>query len=90
MKTVWKYPLIIDGTFVITMPKGSEVLTVQIQDGVPCLWALVDPSQPKEARHFALTGTGHARDDLDEAVHVGTFQMRGGDLVFHVFDLMPT
>jgi hypothetical protein len=90
MSTVWKYPLPDDwrDTFDLDMPAGAQVLAVQVQHGHPCIWALVDPSASLETRLFRIAGTGHP---ITEALgrHVGTFQMLGGDVVFHVFEVQP-
>jgi hypothetical protein len=60
---------------------------VQTQHGQPCLWALVDDARPFVAHNFVLCGTGHNCDDLriNAASFVGSFQMNGGGLVFHLF-----
>jgi hypothetical protein len=85
-KTIWKYDLEPDGS-VIEMPQGAKPLSVQMQGDGPCLWALVDPEAAKESRRFHVAGTGHPLpDNLGD--HLGTFQMNGGALVFHVFELL--
>jgi len=52
---------------------------------MPQLWAYVDPTEPRVTRKFRIIGTGHpiATDPGD---YIGTFQMGGGALVFHVFE----
>ena len=42
MKTIWKYPLRIRDWVRLEMPRGAEILCVQVQGLTPCLWALVD------------------------------------------------
>ncbi len=79
------------------MPKFSKVLDVQTQGtdanagySTPIyIWALVDTEMPKVSRKFRVYGTGHPVLDIeqDSAVHVGTVQLHGGTLMFHVFDL---
>ena len=84
MKTIWKYPL--EPGAVVQMPAGAEVLCVQEQGGRACLWALVAPCARVESRTFAIYGTGHPLSDrLGD--YVGTFQLDGGGLVFHVFEI---
>ena len=70
------------------MPKGAEILTVQSQHDVPQLWALVDPTQPTEERCIEIFGTGHPiRYDMGvERKYIGTFQVDGGQYVFHAFE----
>ncbi|MRM93757.1 hypothetical protein D1Z98_01870 [Riemerella anatipestifer] len=47
-KVIYKYNLQVEGTQIISMPKGAEVLSVQAQHGKPCLWALVSPETEEE------------------------------------------
>ena len=88
MKTVWKYPLEVEDEQIIEMPANAHILTVQTQQGRPCLWALVDPTRPFEPRRILIAGTGHERKDLDDVGvgYIGTFQVMGGGLIFHVFE----
>jgi len=88
MKTIWKYPLETNDTLDILMPKNSKILTVQMQNGIPCLWVLVDDSKENERRTFALHGTGHEVNHTDIKKYIGTFQMMKGTLVVHVFEIL--
>lgn len=85
--TIYKYPLRVDDQQAITLPAGSRVLTVQAQNEAPCIWALVNPELDALERHdFRTLGTGHPFPDAAEwPTYLGTYQLRGGDLVFHVF-----
>lgn len=85
-RTVWKYPVPVDDVFDLDLPQGSEVLHVAEQGAQLCLWALVAPARPAEHRRFRLSGTGHP---IVEPVrrHVGSVLLRGGSLVFHLFEL---
>lgn len=83
MLSIYKYPLRIDDEISLVMPVGAELLTTQIQSDIPCLWAKVDTRAPMVRRIFRWRGTGHPADGLGE--YVGTVQMHGGGLVFHLF-----
>lgn len=83
---VWKFPIEAVDAFGIDMPIGAEILSVQTQHGQPHLWALVDTMLPNERRLFRLFGTGHSIDDSGELKYVGSFQLSGGALVFHLFE----
>ena len=86
MKTIWKFILPpIDDFLEIQMPIGAQILTVQTQQGHPCIWALVEPNNSKEHRRFRLAGTGHPMEFSEAMDYVGTFQIRQGTLVFHLF-----
>jgi len=83
--TIWKFEFGIDDKVLIGMPDGAQPLHAGLQGGVPCLWAIVDPTRPKALHEFAVRGTGHDATGLSQGRHIGTFQMARGALVFHVF-----
>jgi len=85
MKTIWKFQFEVDDNIEIEMPMGAEILTVGIQHGIPCLWALVDTEKDKIKRKFELYGTGHPVSERHKK-YIGTFQTREGYLVFHLFE----
>ncbi len=84
-KTIWKYPAG-PGRWTHLMPAGAEILSVQVQRKDVQMWVLVDARKPNEAREFVAYGTGHPMPD-DPGKFVGTFQIEGGDLIFHLFDV---
>jgi hypothetical protein len=84
--TVWKFDLRDDAENAIEMPRGAQVLSVQVQRGQPRLWALVDPTAPKVRRRFWICGTGTYANTDGLGTFVDTIQLEGGALVFHVFD----
>ena len=98
MLKIWKFPIPVQDEIQIEMPKGAKVLTVQIQVMDPaalkvgetieqvCLWALVNPEAEKEIRQFRMVGTGHSIMHAEKLTYIGTFQMQGGALVFHLFE----
>lgn len=95
MKTIWKKQLQVTNIQTIVLPVGSQILTMQVQHGVPYLWALVSPpetpvggKEPIPAKNEEITiytyDTGHPCPQ-DKADYIGTYQVMFGDLVFHVF-----
>ena len=87
-RTIWKYDVAITDTFALEMPAGAQLLDVQVQhEGGAQLWALVNPTQPTNMRVFRLVGTGHSVPD-ERLQYVGTFQLHGGALVFHLFEVI--
>ena len=86
MRTIWKYPFDTTEEFMLEMPSGAQVLTVQVQGGQPCIWALVDPSASLAPRQFLVHGTGHPVTFPHSLVYIGTYQLMGGVIVFHVFE----
>ena len=85
MSTIYKYP-IQPGLTVLELPRGAQVLTVQMQGDRPFLWARLDTRQPLERRTFEVFGTGDGMPDDPRLMYVATFQMDGGALVWHVFE----
>lgn len=82
--TIWKFQ--VQPHEPISMPVGAKILCVQLQHGEPMMWALVDENAPKKAKQFHIFGTGF---DVPQDIvlnYVGTFQVVGGSLVFHVFE----
>jgi hypothetical protein len=68
------------------MPKGYQILSVEMQNGIICLWALVDPEQPLEVRDIRIAGTGDAIKET-EIVFIGTVLLHGGSRVYHIFEV---
>lgn len=90
-KTVWKYEVRATDTFSVEMPEGAEILAVQTCQGAfgfdeANMWALVDPSRPRERRTFRVYGTGHPIPFPESLRYIDTFQVRSGVLVFHLFE----
>jgi hypothetical protein len=87
---VWKFPLKVVDTQEVVIPFGAHILTVQAQEGVPCLWALVDPTHGPAHHTIRIAGTGHPipKPPLGKPLtYIGTFQLYAGGFVGHVFDL---
>lgn len=86
MKTIYKYPIVITDEQTLSMSVGANILTVQVQNGNPFIWAMVDTEVPTEEVSIRVHGTGHPIPDSLNLEYIGTFQsMYGGSLVFHVF-----
>ena len=85
MKTVFKYKLQTTDSQQIEMPESSEVLCVQMQNGIPFIWAKVDTNNELKKRHFVIVGTGHPLPS-NPLNYIGTYQLQYGGLVFHLFE----
>jgi hypothetical protein len=83
---IWKYEL--KKYCEIEMPINAQILAVQNQREVPCIWALVNPDDERELRRFEIVGTGHKFNYSVEHKYRGTFQLNGGLFVFHVFEIL--
>jgi len=83
-KTIWKFELR-DFCNKIKMPKGSKVLTAQLQNEMPCIWAEVDSFETDlENRYFYLIGTGQQFPD-NEVEYISTVQADA--LVWHIYEI---
>jgi len=83
---IFKWELQLTDEQVLWLPKGSKLLTVQMQNGRPKLWAICDPNAVlQEPRRIGIYGTGNPIPE-DPGIYIATFQMHNGDLVFHVFE----
>jgi DNA-directed RNA polymerase subunit RPC12/RpoP len=82
---IYKYPLPMEEDPEICLPAGSQILTVQTQNNAPYVWALIETDAPLTTRRFCLRGTGHTFKG-NEGKYIGTFQLGGGELVFHLFE----
>lgn len=83
MQTIWKYPLT-EEVNVLEIPKDAKFLDMQLQNGKPTIWLLLNSEKEKEKRVIAIIGTGW---DIKHEIrsYLGTFQ--DGSLVFHVFEI---
>ena len=83
MKTIYKYTLD-SKDCTLHLPKGAEILTIQLQNGIPTLWALVNPMTVTEERHICIVGTGWQVED--NMKYITTYM--DGYFVWHVFELI--
>ena len=81
---IWKYPLEITDVQTIRTKSVRAFLDVQVQRGQPCLWAQVDETGLTEEYIIRIIGTGNPMPE-NPGFHIGTFQVYGGELVFHGF-----
>lgn len=85
MTDIYKYPLKVTSVQEIVAPIG-KILDIQIQNGVPCLWAIVsDLMEPCVTKIYAAgTGTRDvSANELSLKQYISTTQT--GGLVLHWF-----
>lgn len=85
MQRIFKYPIPVDDDFMLYLPKGAKILTVQTQDDKPYIWAEINDEAIENKHYFALRGTGHPLKE-EGMKYIGTFQMIKGRVVFHLYD----
>jgi len=87
MKTIYKYQFETADIVTLKLPTCAKVLTIQIQNDKPCLWALVDTENERTFdMELSIFGTGHEVKNLELSTYIGTYQERNGGLVWHVFE----
>lgn len=85
MNKIYKFQLEVTDTQIINLSRHAHVLSVQVQNGIPCIWALVGAHVVLDVPYKIDTyGTGHRVSDSPGSF-LGTYQLGDGALVFHVF-----
>ena len=85
MHTIHKFQVPLVDIPVLFMPKGSNILSFQVQNNIPVIWALVDDEAVMENKRFIMLGTGHPASNVIDHLckYIGTIQLDG--LVWHLF-----
>lgn len=91
MRSIYKYTILNSSDGIIEGPI-TKILTAQVQHGNIAVWAEVDTSVPNRKFQIIPIGTGWPLDApegkecvLDTHQYIGTVQLVGGGLVFHVY-----
>lgn len=86
-KVIWKYRLEVTDYQDLEIPEGSEILSVQVQNGVPCLWVLVHNTEAETVTTKLTTvGTGNPiSDDIGKSEFIGTYQIPTYGFIGHLF-----
>ena len=86
-RRIFKYEIKGPGAQIISMPRGAEIVAVQMQGIYPFMWAVVDDEAPAEDRRFYVAATGEAIPD--DSRYLDTFYMRTAvdtPLVWHLLE----
>ncbi len=84
---IYKYPIPITDSFTIEMPLNAKILSFQMQNECPMLWAAVWENSSLEERKFRLCGTGHYIDMDLVKEFIGTVQQYRHNFVWHLFEV---
>jgi len=86
---IWKYPLeTIGEPQKIMMPKGAKIRFIHDQNGVPTIWAEVQPGESLKPRWFGIYGTNHALPEYTEQFkHKYIGSSMSGPFVWHIYEL---
>jgi hypothetical protein len=86
MTTVLKFALSISDHVDVEMPRGAQLLSVGTMRAKPCVYALVDESNPPVTRRLRLTATSEPiPDHLPAWKFVGSVLVGSNDC--HLWDL---
>lgn len=85
MSTIYSFA-ISPGSSEIVVPHDAQLLSVQMQNGIPFLHVLADPS----LRHIRIVlGVYMTGQWIPQSPgkYIGTFQMDGGQSAYHLFEM---
>ena len=75
-------------TWVVPMPVGAKILSVQNQHEKLTVWFECDPRAGREERHLKLVHTGSEFSRPVNDAYLGTVQFGGGAYVLHVYEVV--
>lgn len=91
-QVIYKYHLPLRDTFSLKLPKGARILHFGNQYETPTLWVLIDRytlNDEEEEHLFILIGTGHPLPRTTVNLrYIGTTLMAGGNLIWHLFEIV--
>jgi len=85
MNVIYKYQIFPGDMQVLEIPQDSKILCVQTQGGEPQMWVQQYTEGSLTQKEIYIIPTG-ATFDADDKKYIGTFQLNGGTLVFHVYE----
>ncbi len=90
MNVIYKYQLPILEKFTLQLPKGAKILRVDVVEGVPNLWALVNKHAVEDERKFEMYKTGQdIGTDTDYMKYLGNLKLFvGQELCLYVFEVV--
>ena len=84
MIAIWKYPLAETFGQDFEIPGNHKVLSLQLQNGIPTLWIMVDTEVPTIKKTIWTIETGSRMPEhLTSSRFIGTYQI--GEYAYHVF-----
>lgn len=90
MLIIYKYPLFLDSWQSLELPKGYQILDIQIQRDITFLWAMIDNQELElEKITIMIIGTGQPglqKIDQEKYKHLKTVQQ--GYFVWHIFQYL--
>jgi hypothetical protein len=87
IKVIWKFPLEVKKSQLISVPEGSVLFSVQVHNNIPVLYALIyDAYAVKKEIEILSFATGDKTDheSVKPINYLGSYQNNGAD-TFHLF-----
>ena len=88
IQKIYKYELEVTDEQIIYMPQNRQILSVSVQNGKICVWAIVDILRVLKPTTFHIYGTGNTMPEIDwnmeDRIFYGTVQLNG--FVWHIFE----
>ncbi len=84
MQTIHKQELAISDIQTLELPRFARIVHIGLQRGVPCVWYMCDPNEPKMKMTIRCYGTGHPIGESGLS-YIGTVLIPGDLLVLHYF-----
>lgn len=87
-EVIWKIEIPAHEISSIEIPHMGEILSVGGQGDSVVIWVkfLEEYKERLDIRHFEVYGTGHSIPGGINRKFIGTVQLYGGSLVFHIFE----
>ncbi len=92
MRRIYKYQIETTDVQKIRVPRLAEtnnfkeqVLKIDIQNEIPCIWCLVDIDEEERDLEIRIVGTGNPMPLLSKDDYLGSYMLHDGALVFHIF-----
>jgi hypothetical protein len=89
MKTIYKYILPIVNEFELLLPKDNVIISLDSQNNLPCLWAIVDPNEKEIVqRTFSCFKTGEPIPNIEGKVRafIKTIKLHQETFIVHFFE----
>ncbi len=79
---IYKYEIPLKSEFNLKLPSHSQILTFQVQNDKPYIWALIPKLTPERFSnyYFSIQSTG---EEFSATKYIGTIQIK--DFVWHLF-----
>ena len=90
-RTIHKYQVPVLEEFVMSLPRGAEIIRIADQGGMLWMWCLVDTREPFVDRAFHAFKTGAAVPERANLVYRGCAAIHiQAELMLYIFEELPS